>query len=490
MNQKIFIALVETFAATDSRLSAADRLIEAITNAGLSIEEHGDEISTFIDEKEIRDGLPENILETYKKHSARLAEEAEAAKDRERAAAALGTAGTVIEELRENITKGVPADDPIMIAKLAEVTETLAEIGTSKGKPKEPLADFLARKYAEDATRKHGDLLGLDLRRFHFLAEKLDGIQPGFYIAAAETNIGKTAFLANIFLDALEANPSIPGLFVTLDDPKSVVVDRFTSILAYLAFRQEKWEDPDAFARARAELNINRLRKTLDFWPRMKAAKEEAASKLATWAKTGRLDIRDITELSTGEALERHIRDMAKGGQKPFVVIDALFNLDIGEGANNLREENIERAQFLKKLSDDLTIPIWTTAEIRKRNGMEKTKHRDYESKGAPTVDDIMESSKYAYNANAVFMLYPEKWEDFTSPENISPYLVIDIQKNKLSDFKHPIFATFTKRAAFMAIEPEYKPKRAENAKLEKENREKGFSPDEFVWEPVPRKRR
>lgn len=468
MNLKAFSALVKAFADTDSRGAFPDRLTEAITNAGLSATEHGDTIAAFIDAEGMSGAVPPDLLESYVRYSERLKAEADAERDRERAAACFDSVGTIVKELRENVARGVSPDDSSMAAKIAEVANTLTGIATGKGKTLDPLADFLARKYAEDATRKHEDLLGLDLRRFHFLAKKLDGIQPGFYIAAAETNIGKTAFLANVFLDALEANPKTPGLFVTLDDPKSVVVDRFTAILARLAYRQGEGEDPSAFARERAELNINRLRKNLDSWPRMKAAKEEAAAQLASWAKTGRLDIRDITELSTGDALERYIRGMAKGGRKPFVVIDALFNLDIGGGAGNLREENIERAQFLKKLSDDLTIPIWTTAEIRKRNGGETSKHRDYASKGAPTTDDIMESSKYAYNANAVFMLYPEKWDDFTAPDNLAPHLVIDVQKNKLSDFKRALFATFTKKAAFMELEgPDYKPAKAEKPEKE-----------------------
>jgi len=453
-----FLNLAEAFIANPvlpgSSKGAVERLEDAIALADLDLtsEEDARALVAYIDEKGLP--VPPDFIDTYKRLSESSKATYEAKLNQARAAEAVTAAANVLAEYADNITRGVSPDDPAMKAKAAEATATLSGLAAGKGKTLDPLPSFLARKYEEDDARRPGELIGLPLRRFHFLAERMDGIQPGFYIAAAETNIGKTAFLANLFLDALEANATLPGLYVSLDDPKSVIVDRFTTILARLAIERAPGEAEDAYARGLAGVSINALKRNLDGSPRLKDAKRAAADRLTAWASAGRLDIRDITELATGDALERHIRGMARGGRKPFVVIDALFNLDTGSNAGNLREENIERAQFLKKLSDDLEIPIWTTAEIRKASGAQTVKPRQLYS--PPTTDDIMESSKYAYNANAVFMLYPETWDDFRESE--APRLVIDVQKNKLSDFKKPIFATFTKRAAFMELDPNYKP--------------------------------
>ena len=452
MKNKALLDLGKAFASTSG--APEDRLTEAITLAGLDANkaEDGEVIAAFIDAEGLK--VPPGLVESYARHSERLKTEAEAEAERKRAADVAEGAASSLREYAENLGRGVSPTDPAMTAKAAETSAVLSGLAAVKAKALDPLPAFLADKYAKDDARRPGELIGLPLRRFHFLADRMDGIQDGFYIAAAETNIGKTAFLANVFLDALEANATLPGLYVSLDDPKAVIVDRFTAILARLAIERAPGEAEDAYARGLAGVSINALKRNLDGSPRLKDAKRAAADRLTAWASAGRLDIRDITELATGDALERHIRGMARGGRKPFVVIDALFNLDTGSNAGNLREENIERAQFLKKLSDDLEIPIWTTAEIRKASGAQTVKPRQLYS--PPTTDDIMESSKYAYNANAVFMLYPEEREAFFAED--APRLVIDVQKNKLSDFKRTLFATFTKRAAFMELDPDYKP--------------------------------
>ena len=42
------------------------------------------------------------------------------------------------------------------------------------------------------------------MKKFKQLAEHISGVQPGFYLLGAETNVGKTAVLSNLCLDILE----------------------------------------------------------------------------------------------------------------------------------------------------------------------------------------------------------------------------------------------------------------------------------------------
>ena len=160
-------------------------------------------------------------------------------------------------------------------------------------------------------------------------------------------------------------------------------------------------------------VTINTLRRNLDDRPSVKAAKAEAERKLIALAEAGRLDVRDISEISTAAALEGLIREKASGDDPLVVCVDALFNLSVWDdaaGPSGIREENIERANILKRLSSDFHIPVWTTAELRKRGYNDKP--RDVAG-DPPTIDAIMETSKYSYNANAVFMLYPEAIDAF-----------------------------------------------------------------------------
>ena len=93
--------------------------------------------------------------------------------------------------------------------------------------PFQPLTKSLRDKYDRDMSRDPNELLGYNLTRFAKLAKNVDGIQPGFYVVAAETNAGKTAFLCNLALDLLDPNDDLVGLYFSLDDSRDVILNRF-----------------------------------------------------------------------------------------------------------------------------------------------------------------------------------------------------------------------------------------------------------------------
>jgi hypothetical protein len=148
---------------------------------------------------------------------------------------------------------------------------------------------------------------------------------------------------------------------------------------------------------------------------------KEAYSVLGNFAADGRLDIKDLAEVSTMDTLEQIVRQAASEGEI-VVAIDGLYNLEVGGNHGSLREENIARANRVKALVDTYGIPVIVTGELRK-----KTTTQGSDSK--PSIHDLMESSKYAYNANLVWLLYPG-----TGPNE--GRLMLDYEKNKLSGFK------------------------------------------------------
>jgi replicative DNA helicase len=269
--------------------------------------------------------------------------------------------------------------------------------------PYEPLTKHLGDKYERDMAREPDKRLGYDLTKFEKLAKNIDGIQSGFYVVGAETNTGKTAFLCNLTLDLLNSNEGLTGIYFSLDDSKDVILNRFLSIKTGIPLNQ-----------VQRPQQTNRHKKML----------MEGYGYLTKLVQDKRLFIRDSSEIQDIKALEVEIRRRMKGSL--FVVIDALYNLDIGIDADQ-RRENIERADRLKALVNTYNIPIICTGELR------KAKDRREHNK-PPILDDLMETGKFAYNANLALLVYPDKWEDYDTQDE--PVLIMKYAKNKLSHYR------------------------------------------------------
>lgn len=291
-----------------------------------------------------------------------------------------------------------------VIKTVEEKTRELkSEFEKNKIESSIPFEKYLEEKYQRDNKRENDELLGYRLDKFKDIARKIDGIQPGFYLIGGETNIGKTAFLTNLFLDLLDNNPETKGIYFSLDDNKDIIIERFVSILTGMDINEMK----------RKQENVAKERKII-----------KAYEKLKDYARSERLDIKDLSEITHIDSLETEIREWA--GDNLFVAIDGLYNLEIGKGYGGIREENIERAQKVKSLVDIYRLPIICTGELRKRTPSQSQKK-------TPTRDDLMETGKFAYNATVIWLLYPENIKQFEeTPEQM---LRLKFEKNKLSSF-------------------------------------------------------
>jgi len=274
------------------------------------------------------------------------------------------------------------------------------------------LVDYLKYKQERDGNRTNSRL-GYEIGLFQQLEQHIFGIQPGFYIVAADTNVGKTAFLTNIFLETVLSNKHITGIYVSLDDGRDTIINRFLSILSSIDLISVQMKQ---------EIEDDRVRL------------KNAYSLLVELAENDRLNLKDISEIPSFYQLEGLIQKYAP--DKPILVaIDGLYNLNVSSRPQGIREENIYRASEIKRLVDTYEIPIITTGELRKRNTEDKN--------APPTLHDLMETSKFAYNANLVWLLYPQSAAEFN--KQTEPLLVLDYAKNKLSHFKGKQILKFTK---------------------------------------------
>lgn len=267
-----------------------------------------------------------------------------------------------------------------------------------------PFDEELEAQFLLDDTRDPSKLLGFPLTKFKELARHVDGLQPGFYLLGAESNIGKTAVLTNMCLDVLDTNPDVTVIYFSLDDSRMYTAKRFLSIMTQLSINDTSKKQADPV-------------KAKDLSDGRKA--------LLDLVRSGRLIVKDTAEVSDVDQLRAEIIRVPDKS-KLVVFIDGLYNLEVGEKfKGGIREENIERARQVKQLVDIYRMPILTTGELRK-----KTKEEGKDK--APTVHDLMETGKFAYNANVVWLLYGKVDE----LKGVQPALTLEYVKNKLSDFK------------------------------------------------------
>lgn len=270
--------------------------------------------------------------------------------------------------------------------------------------PYERQIAFLTAKRKKDFNRDPGELVGYRLTKFETLAKNIDGVQPGFYIVGAETNTGKTAFLCNLTLNLLDSNGGLAGLYFSLDDSREVIVNRLLSIRTGIPLNEVQ-------KRQSNEENQEEL--------------TDGYTHLTNLSKQERLLILDASSIQDVDQLELEIKRYAE--RKLFVVVDALYNLDVGGGPDSLRRENIERASRLKALATIYQLPVICTGELRKK---ERKEVKDK----PPIIHDLMETGKFAYNADLVLLLYPEKWDEYD--KNNKSILKLKYAKNKLSPYR------------------------------------------------------
>ncbi|MFH1491334.1 MAG: DnaB-like helicase C-terminal domain-containing protein [Pseudomonadota bacterium] len=270
--------------------------------------------------------------------------------------------------------------------------------------PFEPLIKHIADKFDKDLARNPDRSLGYGLSKFENLERNIDGIQPGFYVIAADANVAKGAFLCNLTLDLLATNKDLTGIFFSMDDSRDVILNHFLSIKTGIPLNQV--QRPQRLAKHKKVLM-------------------EGYDYLSELALENRMFIMDSSEIKNVDELILEMK--RRMNFKLFVAIDALCNLGIDQTGDIQGQINADKINRLKALANIYQIPISCTAELS--SSKERIKMNN-----APTIHDLMESEKFAYNASLVLMLYPKSWNDYHK-EN-EALLNLKYEKNQLSYFR------------------------------------------------------
>lgn len=284
--------------------------------------------------------------------------------------------------------------------------------------------DFLDEKRAVEKTRDPKKPLGLPLTKLKRLSEQADGIQRGLILIGARANIGKTATMVNIALDLLDTNKDVVVYFYTLDDTKAIIVNRFLGVITRIPI--------NAIQKAGGNLDPSNITYAED-----QKKVEDAYEKIKTLHSRGRLYIKDIDDIQHISDIEADVVREKEAGRQAVVFIDALFNLQVDSTTTGgIREMNIDRATQIKAIVDRYDIPLFCTVEVRKSE-----KHA--EEKKAPTLDDIMETGKFGYNANLVWILHSS-----AQHTESTPYISVQVScvKNKMNFDKRDVSLRFYTR--------------------------------------------
>jgi DNA primase len=351
-----------------------------------------------------------------------LAEEYKKIQEKRAAERLKGEIGKAASTAHKLIANGEPEKALRTLQK--KMSEMQTDYWRAKEPGKENLDDFLLEKRGRDSQRVAGERIGYQLTDFAEIDTVLSGLQSGLYIIAADPNIGKTALMVSLMIDVLKSNEDVSCAFYSMDDSRETIVNR---MLAHLT-----------------DMKINDVR----FKPsglQDEQVLDAAYSVLAGWYQQGRLEIRESTAFLTMARIQNEIQ-MHPNRENLVVFIDGLYNVPLDEdhGSNgSIRTENIDRANQVKMLVKLFAIPVIATAEFRKQGRDESS-----EGKKTRTINDIMETGKYGYNADLVILLTPKDLNNYMSQD--TPIIKAVFGKNKLESFKGTMEFRFIRAKSVM----------------------------------------
>lgn len=283
---------------------------------------------------------------------------------------------------------------------------------------------------------------GYTSEKFQDLSNKLEGMDSGLYLLAAESNVGKSAVLLEM-IDEFSKNPdnNLFGVYFTLDDSKHEIIPRLIAkdqtIPIGVASKPQRYQnmiDEGAANSAnyrsyleRREKGLNNLKNSIH---RFKIYDGE--------------DVKYIEEIEKKiEELQIYIKSVNPKANL-IVGIDSINDLRFRDQAfHSDRAKHDEAAQVVKDWTNRYDIPILCSIHLAKGD----------ERNARPTISRIKESVEYVYEASVIWLLYNDvgirgqSAKVYSEQEGTAekfPIIEMDWAKNKRSSFKGRTFLFFS----------------------------------------------
>lgn len=274
---------------------------------------------------------------------------------------------------------------------------------------------------------------GYSCPNFPIFDEKMEGLEDGLYLFAAESNMGKSALMSNLLFDyCTNEDNNLFGIYFSLDDTKNEMIPRLISMLELIPIsvcsKPKRYQD----AIDNGEENSSTYREWLE-------KREHGLQRLKDLKN--KFKIEDAEKLDCGEKILdycKKLKDYLKGydpNANLIIAIDSLFDLNFpSKNFKSDKEKNEFIAQEIKRWAKtEIKAPIFGTIHLRKID------------KRRADISDVKESGRYVYDASVVFLLHNDVSRNGqnasiynTSPDTEEFLPIIEIQwaKNKKSSFK------------------------------------------------------
>ena len=312
---------------------------------------------------------------------------------------------------------------------------------------------------------------------FPIFDEKMEGLESGLFLLAGQSNHGKSNLLFELILRYVQ-NPAnkLYGVYFSLDDTADKIIPRLlasNSIMAndtigvpislyskptiYLDKLREAQEDSEEerlyysylYEDITVEGSVNRdnIGKNPDNFP--KSIRNKAYEWLESTSDY--FTIIDGTEIRTGDQLieyckniKRYIQELHGDPEYNLLVGIDSFSDIIWDGKNfkSDKELNDYTSKRMKALAvEELKCPVFGSIHLRKSD-----------PKKRPTVMDIKESGRWAYEATIVFLIHNDVaqsgegaliYANRDDSDYKMPIIEIRWAKNKQSSFKGYTYCYF-----------------------------------------------
>lgn len=286
---------------------------------------------------------------------------------------------------------------------------------------------------------------GYKIPGFPLMENNLEGVESGLYVFAGESNSGKSALMMNVLKDMVSYRPNkLFGVYYSLDDSKHEIIPRIIAmeqeIPISVASKPKRYEN---MIEQCDNDNIVIYQEYLD-------KRQEGLDKLRE--EVDIFKIEDANKIKNTTDLKEHIKNIRKyvksidPEMNVMIAVDALNDVFLDKKVygkvTDKGEIVAEVSKFLKDLSVEFDMIVFTSSHLRKLNGNRR-----------PTVDDLKEANTLLYEASVVWLVYNDVsknkgaatiyWDDKNADGGIGAVIEIDWGKNKKSSYKGRTFCAF-----------------------------------------------
>lgn len=309
-------------------------------------------------------------------------------------------------------------------------------------------SDVALKNYYDEASRSYDDFEeytdkigeGYSCPDYPFFDQKIEGLTPGLYLFAARSNVGKTATMTNLMWSyCMNPDNHLFGIYYSLDDARHDVISRLMSMLESIpiscgAKPKRYLEEIERLKHEEDAASYDKQRTLEAYMVRRKNALETLR------ASNQRFLVVDSDEITSFEALVSHAKKVQTFVKSIdprndiMIAVDSVFDLTFSETKFRTRDEEArETSRRLKRLYEDMRIPVFGSCHLRKL-GSERRR---------PVQDDLKDSGRLQYDATVIFLLHNDVSENkqnakvyFGNPPEIQPVIEMDWSKNKHSSYK------------------------------------------------------